>query len=593
MPRLRPGPAALAFAFAVAGVLFPAFPARAQTAAEAYAKIKPAIYKIWSLNAAGVPTDTGTGFVVSSDATSSMVVTAAHVVDKAVKVSLDVDRKSVAAHVVAKIAADVALLKVDVGNLTPASFSKEIPVEGDQIAVAGFPGSTTQDLMIESGLGERVSLIGVGTIGSLLANGQQLELANLPIDHGLSGGPAFDPLTGDVMAMVDSKFENQRRGIGISAQSVIATFLKQNNVAFTVDPAPRPAGVKVAGFSETAGDAQQNAMQKMYFAQNYSGAASVAADYLLTHPDDNMANGIMVEAIRSLLLSHAEAEAVRAAKLYLVSHPTNGLAVGTVAASLRVSAPEEAANRFAGLTVVPNELRPFAVEAYVNAAKARIAANDKDGAVQRLYRANEFGGSDESRALLASLTGAAGGTQGAATVSRTLTDYNNAIRAAFSAGKDQDALALFAEASKQYPADGTIPYLTFTQFLSRGRAIEAVGKHREAIDYFEKAAKALEPVAKAYAIKLYISAGEILEGDPHQRPKQADLDEAVGIRERVLALDANDGYANLWSAMLEITFLGDKDAAKKHLLAAKAHETEFNEVNRAILNQQLQNLGVR
>src|SRR5579875_2471066 len=68
----------------------------AEDASAGYHAVQPSLVKVWALNAAGAPTDSGTGFVVFSnvDERSAIVVTAAHVISNADKVTIDVDRRT-------------------------------------------------------------------------------------------------------------------------------------------------------------------------------------------------------------------------------------------------------------------------------------------------------------------------------------------------------------------------------------------------------------------------------------------------------------------------------------------------------------------
>src|SRR5665213_553872 len=60
--------------------------------AQGYLRVKPALVKVWGFNKAGVPIESGTGFVVRSDAHHSWIVTALHVVSRSTKVTIDVSR---------------------------------------------------------------------------------------------------------------------------------------------------------------------------------------------------------------------------------------------------------------------------------------------------------------------------------------------------------------------------------------------------------------------------------------------------------------------------------------------------------------------
>ena len=89
--------------------------------AQGYARVKPALVKVWAFNKAGVPIESGTGFVVRSDARRSWIVTAQHVVARSARVTVHVNRTlhDLRASVIAKTSEhqDIALLQIARGNL--------------------------------------------------------------------------------------------------------------------------------------------------------------------------------------------------------------------------------------------------------------------------------------------------------------------------------------------------------------------------------------------------------------------------------------------------------------------------------------------
>jgi len=214
-----------AFALASAG-------ARAQDAAAGYAAVRPSLVKVWAFDAQGRPVDSGSGFVIVSNASRSLVLTAAHVVASAASITIDIDRDrhDIPAHVQQRGPRDLAVLTVDRGGLMPATFApRSHPVvEGNLIAVAGF---VKHDELIGV-VGQEPRLLYPGTISSRPDDGSYLELENVHIEEGLSGGPVFDPDTGEVLGIVTSRTSDQRGGFADSAALVVLPFLAASAIAY-------------------------------------------------------------------------------------------------------------------------------------------------------------------------------------------------------------------------------------------------------------------------------------------------------------------------------------------------------------------------
>jgi S1-C subfamily serine protease len=223
-------------------------------ASAGYAKIKPSLVKVWALDKNGRPIDSGTGFVVASDPTGSSILTAEHTVEHAASLIVNIpgESRDIAARVHGNGPVDTALLDVDVPNLTPVQFVNRDRhlTEGSNVAVAGF---LKNDESIEiAGLAPRV--LYPGTIASLPSGGKYIDLANLNIEEGLSGAPVFDPQSGNVLGMVDTRSTDHRgrSGYAISAPAVLSQFLGEQglqvayggeSVAFNAGP-PMAANVQ-------------------------------------------------------------------------------------------------------------------------------------------------------------------------------------------------------------------------------------------------------------------------------------------------------------------------------------------------------------
>lgn len=216
----------------------------ADDASGGYAKIKPSLVKIWALDENGKPIQSGTGFVVASDAGGSLVLTSAHTVLHAAKLIVNIpgQARDINAHMKSVGPVDTAMLAIDQPNMVPVQFVPHDRSlrEGSYVAVAGF---LKNDESIEiAGLTPRV--LYPGTISSLPSDGRFIDLANLNIEEGLSGAPVFEPRTGEVVGMIDTRASNrqERGGYAISAPLVLSQFFEDQKVRVAyekVAPAPQ------------------------------------------------------------------------------------------------------------------------------------------------------------------------------------------------------------------------------------------------------------------------------------------------------------------------------------------------------------------
>ncbi|MGH7716609.1 MAG: PDZ domain-containing protein, partial [Vulcanimicrobiaceae bacterium] len=208
-----------------------------------YAKIKPSLVKIWALDENGKPIQSGTGFVVSSDVRGSLVLTSAHTVVRAARLIVNIPglARDISAHLKSVGPVDTALLGIDEPNMVPVQFVPHDRAlrEGSYVAVAGF---LKNDESIEiAGLVPRI--LYPGTISSLPSDGRFIDLANLNIEEGLSGSPVFEPRTGEVVGMIDTRATNrqERGGYAISAPLVLTQFFEDQKVRVAYEnavPAP-------------------------------------------------------------------------------------------------------------------------------------------------------------------------------------------------------------------------------------------------------------------------------------------------------------------------------------------------------------------
>jgi S1-C subfamily serine protease len=220
--------------------------ARADDAARGYARVRASLVKIWAFDAGGRPVESGSGVVVVSNHDRSIVLTAAHVVAGAARIAVDVDRDrhDLVAHVGVHGPHDLVTLEVDGGDLAPVTFAPRTRsvIEGNLIAVAGF---VKHDELIGS-VGQEPRLLYPGTISSRPENGTYLELENVHVEEGLSGGAVFDPQSGDVLGVVTSRTTDQRGGFADAAATVVLPFLASHAIAFResgASPSPKPVAV--------------------------------------------------------------------------------------------------------------------------------------------------------------------------------------------------------------------------------------------------------------------------------------------------------------------------------------------------------------
>ena len=220
----------------------------ADDASIGYAKIKPSLVKIWVLDEKGKPIQSGTGFVVASDKGGSLILTSAHTVLNAAKIIINIpgQERDIDARMQCVGPVDTALLRIGEPDLTPVRFVPQDRTlrEGSYVAVAGF---LKNDESIEiAGLVPRV--LYPGTISSLPSSGRFIDLANLNIEEGLSGSPVFEPRSGEVVGMVDTRETNRHEpgGYAISALVLSQFFDDQKvRVAYESTATPEPAPVPV------------------------------------------------------------------------------------------------------------------------------------------------------------------------------------------------------------------------------------------------------------------------------------------------------------------------------------------------------------
>jgi S1-C subfamily serine protease len=206
-----------------------------------YIAVRPSLVKVWAFDRTGRPIESGSGIVVDSNVQHSLVLTASHVLAGAVSIRVDVSRDlhDIAAHVERTGPRDLTLLTIDRGGLRAVRFAPRTHqvVEGNLVAVAGY---VKKDELIGI-VGQEPRVLFPGTIASRPENGLYLELENVHIEEGLSGGAVFDPGTGKILGIVTSRTSDQRGGFADSGALVVVPFLQANNVASVASPAVQVA----------------------------------------------------------------------------------------------------------------------------------------------------------------------------------------------------------------------------------------------------------------------------------------------------------------------------------------------------------------
>jgi S1-C subfamily serine protease len=146
----------------------------------------------------------GSGFVYYSDSKQTEVITANHVIEGASRIDVILDgdlTKRYQAEVVTRDhVRDVAVLQIAIGNRTSLQLASPKSVEeGMSIAVIGYPRVAQYFERIQ-GDDLRPS-VHRGTLSAVRLGGEIVQF-DATVDHGDSGGPVIDALTGRVVAIV-------------------------------------------------------------------------------------------------------------------------------------------------------------------------------------------------------------------------------------------------------------------------------------------------------------------------------------------------------------------------------------------------------
>jgi len=186
----------------------------AQVEAPAWSRVEKSLVVVGYTEPGGTFVEWGTGFCIASDASSSQFLTDAHVVAKppsaeplAFVVLFPASQAAASATVVRSSPdVDLAIVSVSVGNTPVMRVSPTMPEETERIAVGGYPYvegrfgglmGKSQDLGQAPDLRPSVHLGNVSDV-----HGAFIEFDGT-VDHGNSGGPLFDPVSGNVYGVIE------------------------------------------------------------------------------------------------------------------------------------------------------------------------------------------------------------------------------------------------------------------------------------------------------------------------------------------------------------------------------------------------------
>lgn len=154
----------------------------------------------------------GSGVAIASGAWGTQVLTVEHVIHDGRRLRATLaGGKTVPARVVAfDTKDDVALVTLPTPNVPVVTLGTSTGLKpGMQVGVAGFP---IPDAFEDEKLGTKSSVF-AGRVSSLRRDSVELDL---PIIPGESGGPVFDARTGVVVALAESRFDEEKSiGFGI------------------------------------------------------------------------------------------------------------------------------------------------------------------------------------------------------------------------------------------------------------------------------------------------------------------------------------------------------------------------------------------
>jgi len=313
----------LFFAFFATGMLTSGVNARA---ANAFPAIEQSLALIGSVGAGGHLDSEGTAFCVSSDGSRSYLITNNHVVtddngaplDNLIVILARDMHSSQALRYRATIIRrsedpDLAIVAIDVPNLPPVRISSNLPAVGDDIAIAGFPYEESfvwgrlfggKALRLDRPFPPEITPSEhKGAVSAIHGGSYYIQYDGLT-DSGNSGGPLFDPSTGDVFGVVQASVPGAPEYRGIPSPV-------RNNLAISIQEgwqfiarAPISLSATVAGAGEhfahrgTCGAAQSR-FEQAYGAWAHARSAAVELRTNIGNPRYATNIALMRTALRS------------------------------------------------------------------------------------------------------------------------------------------------------------------------------------------------------------------------------------------------------------------------------------------------------
>ncbi|HEY9086009.1 MAG TPA: trypsin-like peptidase domain-containing protein [Candidatus Tyrphobacter sp.] len=177
--------------------------------------------------------ETGSGIVVHTSASGSVILTAAHVVraspDIQVYFNDDLNHPYAATIIRIDIVNDIALIRTSAAAPAQVSFADSV-VSGEDVAVLGYPAAMA--LRLASRTGELRPEAALGSVTSIRLAGALLSTTAYT-EPGDSGAPIFRQDNAEVVGLVTGHFGSSKRvGFQATGVSVLRRFLLDSGVTF-------------------------------------------------------------------------------------------------------------------------------------------------------------------------------------------------------------------------------------------------------------------------------------------------------------------------------------------------------------------------
>ncbi|MBQ9687478.1 MAG: trypsin-like peptidase domain-containing protein [Oscillospiraceae bacterium] len=191
----------------------------------------------------------GSGIILSED---GLILTNAHVIDGCDKVivTLSDDQSLEAAVVGADATSDIAVLKIEAENLTPAEFGDSAALTvGDHVAAIGNPIGETFRMTLTDGI---ISAIDRG----ITFNGHSMTLiqTNTAINEGNSGGALFN-MYGQVVGITNMKMKSSNiEGICFAIPGNIARTMANSIIRYGEVRGRTAVGITVGAIPDSIAD---------------------------------------------------------------------------------------------------------------------------------------------------------------------------------------------------------------------------------------------------------------------------------------------------------------------------------------------------